>query len=175
VLDVIALSELSDEPGTRGMFSVPSSRLGAVLSRMSKHHAVRIERTLMSRALLTLASLQTKSRSELLRTGGFGPTYVTAIEDALEDFGLRLAGAEIVVRDHATPLEANALRLHKWVDERLAEIYEALMLGTLEGNPVEWASRDPALKIEREVLADVMLILDGREPTNKRGLDVKGT
>jgi hypothetical protein len=56
--------------------------------------------------------------------------------------------------------EASTGRLLRWIDERLALI-------TAEEKRVGVAGAAHEIT-EREVLADVMLILDGREPTNKR-------
>ena len=159
--DVIALSELSDEPSATGWGRTGfSQRLLAVLERLTDN-SVRIENALDGSGILTLSKLEAMTPKDLLRVKNLGAKHIRRIENALACFDIRLAqGSPLVVRDGATATEAHVQRLTKWIDERLA-ICEA------EEERVGIAGAANEIT-EREVLADVMLILDGREPTNKR-------
>lgn len=158
--DVIALSELSDEPGRpyeiagRVEYGEFSPRLLAVLESMTEN-VVRIENALQSAQIMTLAQLCSKTRAELRKTKNLGRKYVDGIEKALARFGLSLADGDppVLVRDGATVAEAQVQRLQRWIGERLCAVDPPVEIGE---------------EIERDVLVDVMLILDGRSPTNKR-------
>lgn len=161
VTDVIALSELSDEPSWREVMgdNYPdfSPRLRAVLNRLPSE-SVRIANALLGARVLTLAQLRAQTRADLWRIKDIGSRSIGYIDAALAKFGIgrEEATPPVVVRDGAGALEAHAQRLQAWVLERM-EACE------YERGPVRIA-----LDIERAVLTDVMLILDGREPTNKR-------
>ena len=159
--DVIALSELSDEPSATGWGRTGfSQRLLAVLERLTDN-SVRIENALDGSGILTLSKLEAMTPKDLLRVKNLGAKHIRRIENALACFDIRLAqGSPLVVRDGATAIEAHVQRLTKWIDERLA-ICEA------EEERVGIAGAAHEIT-EREVLTDAALILDGREPTNKR-------
>jgi hypothetical protein len=170
VTDLIALSELSDEPtkqrrGHMGYRSDFSPRLAAVLERLPVRNQtgapVRIQHALTNADILTLAALQAKSPADLRQARDFGAQYIADIEQALAAFGLSLAGADrVVVGDNATPAYAHLQRLQQWIALRVAR-------SNAEEERVGVAGAAHEIT-EREVLTDVMLILDGREPTNKR-------
>lgn len=154
------LSELSDEPSNTGWNRTGfSMRLLAVLERLTEN-SVRIENALDGAGILTLSKLEAMTPKDLLRVKNLGAKHIRRIEQALAWFDIRLAqGSPLVVRDGASAIEAHAQRLQKWIDERL-KLCEAKEQRGIAGAVHEIT--------EREVLADVMLILDGREPTNKR-------
>ncbi len=163
--DVISLSELSDEPGWREIMGDDwpdfSPRLRAVLNRLTSN-GVHITNALVNAEILTLSDLRKRTREDLLRVKKLGAKSVEYIDAALARFGI---GREevtppIIVRDGATAAEAHVQRLQRWIEERMA-VCEA------NENKLDPATMRAAIT-EREVLADVMLIIDGREPTNKR-------
>lgn len=149
--DVIALSELSDEPIAQpdGLGYAFSERLEAVwdrLPRTRQGQAARIRTWLARAGIDSVAKLVAMDR---YAATGLGPASLAAIDAALACFGLHRVGQDppLVVRDGATLAEVELQRLRAWLDKRLkAEI----SLG------------------EREVLRDVQLVLDGQEAEEER-------
>ena len=152
---IITLSELSDtDPEIR---HENSPRLDAVISRLPKFHRVRIVNCLLNAGIHTLDALCAKKRAELLRWKNVGRRSVADLEGTLALFGLSLADVPaIVVPDHGTPLDAHIQRLHRWIDGRLARFEDVARRGK---------SPEAATEHEQRVLTDIMLILDGREPS----------
>lgn len=149
---VNALSDLSDEPVERRFGHDVSPRLAAVLERMRRNAtgtSTRIEGALVNADILTLAALQSKSRTDLLRTNRFGPTFVTEIEAALAWFGLALADAMgIVVGDDVRKLSDDDLRA---APERACidvQRYEAELVRRAEVN-AELAAATSRAKVDR--------------------------
>lgn len=165
--DVIALSELSDEPTrTEGMFPRDdfSPRLAAVLERIPNNStgtATRVKGGLLNAGIYTLAALLAADRDTLGRKH-LGRTSRAAIDAALKHFGLHRVDENppMIVRDGATVAEVHVQRLQKWIEERIVECVAKQDQFGAAGSAHETT--------EQEVLTDVMLILDGREPLNKR-------
>jgi hypothetical protein len=163
--DIIALSELSDEPVEQpaGLGYAFSDRLEAIWDRLPKTRQgqkARIRTWLARAGIDSVAKLVAMDR---YAATGLGPASLAAIDAALACFGLHRVdvNAPVVVRDGATAAEAHVQRLLKWASERLA-VCEAL-------NKERVGECGHSMRTtETDVLADVMLILDGREPTNKR-------
>ena len=155
--DVFTLCELSDESPSSPLGFSP--RLVAVLDRLSANE-VRISNALMNAAILTVAALQELTDEQLRRMKNIGDKYIKDIDTALASFDLARKEHAIIVRANANPIEAHVQRLLRWIDERmsLADAEESRCGSVEAANEIT----------EREVLADVMLILDGRAPTNKR-------
>lgn len=162
--DVISLSELSDEPGEANMFGFDfSPRLKAVLERLPRNStgtATRVRHGLMDVGIFTLAALVAADRQALGRKH-LGRTSIATIDAALRHFGLHRVDENppVVVRDGASAAEAHLERLTRWIEQRMKRLeeYEREARGHINSTLEE-----------RQVLTDVMLILDGREPTNKR-------
>ena len=162
--DVIALSELSDDPieQPEGFGSAWSERLEAVWDRLPKTRQgqkARIRTWLARAGIDSVAKLVALDR---YASTGLGPASLAALDAALACFDMHRVGVNppVIVRDGATAAEAHLQRLQRWIEERMAAC-EA------NENKLDPATMRAAMT-EREVLADVMLILDGREPTNKR-------
>lgn len=171
--DVIALSELSDEPVDRtgatnyfyGWRNV-SPRLAAVYERLPVRNKtgtpIRIANALRNAGVHTLGELLSKSRLDLHKARDIGSQMIVDIEEALAAFGLYLRDVQpaVVVGDNARPIDAHLQRLQKWIEERIAECVAKQDEYGQAGSAHETT--------EQEVLTDVMLILDGREPLTKR-------
>lgn len=165
--DVIALFELSDEqPRFEESASFGgdfSPRLAAVLDRMPNNStgtATRVKGGLMNAGIFTLAALLAADRYTLGRKH-LGRTSIATIDAALKHFGLHRVDENppLVVRDGASVAEAHVQQLQTWIAKRL----EACEKGIKRG------PNGSAMRVnEIEVLSDVILILDGRAPTNKR-------
>lgn len=163
---IIALSELSDEPRDCAPFRTGhdfSQRMIAVLDRLPQNQ-VRISNALENAGVLTVSKLQTMTPRDLIRLKNFGSKYIKDVRMALAHFGLTLSLDPVVVPDGATPGEAHVQRLQKWIDERLKHCDRRQD----ESGP---AYTDVWAHVERRTLIDVMLILDGRDPTNDRSYD----
>ena len=162
--DVISLSELSDEPRERDGapgWTCCSRRLDAVLARLPGER-VRISRVLDNMQIYAVAQLLATDDRTFMRAKNLGPRSREYIDAALACFGLHRVGQDppVVVRDGAHPDEAHCQRLRKWIEERLAQCDVAAQDAS--------DARLERISIEQEALADVMLILDGREPKNER-------
>lgn len=169
--DVIALSELSDEPViyaaltglTSGTLGKPdrSPRLEAVLERLPAE-GVRIRNGLDNMDIKSVATLLATDDDRFMRAKNLGPKSRGYIDAALAVFGLQRVGTDppLVVRDGASAAEAHAQRLSKWIESRIAECVTEQDRCGLAGAAHQTT--------EQEVLTDVMLILDGREPLNAR-------
>ncbi len=144
--DIVALSSLSDEPGLGKWGADFSPRLVAVLDRLPQN-SVRISNALLSANVLTVSTLQAMTPHDLLRMKNFGSKYIKDLRHALAYFGLSISLDPVVVPDDASIADAQVQRLQDWIAERMA-VKTSLT--------------------EREVLRDVMLVLDGRTPTNRR-------
>lgn len=169
--DVIALSDLSDEPrvddGVTPHWKLHvSPRLDAVLDRLPVNNntgiPTRIRRVLRNAGIQTLAALS--AADELyLRRKGCGKVFMRDIASALAAFDLPVPwGADpVIVRDGATAAEAHVQRLQRWIEERMAACDEDI---------AKYGRAGAAHQLtEISVLADVMLILDGRDPMLGRG------
>ena len=167
--DVIALVELSDEPvvHTRPGWTVTetsrSPRLEAVLDRCPSER-VRIRRGLDNMGIYSVKVLLATDDDRFMRAKNLGPRSREYIDAALAAFGLHRVGVNppVVVRDGASADEAHCQRLRKWIEERMAWAEEREIV---DASPPD---QTIAANTERDVLADVMLILDGREPKNER-------
>ncbi len=153
--DVISLSELSDEPAWREVmgnnYEDFSPRLAAVLCSIPNNStgtATRVKGGLLNAGILTVATLLAADRYTLGRVH-LGRSSIAALDATLKRFGLHRVDENppIVVRDGAALAEAQVLRLMKWIDERMS-------------TKTTWT--------EREVLRDVMRVLDGQDATNLR-------
>lgn len=166
--DVIALSELSDEPRVADGV-IPhwklhvSPRLDAVLDRLPVRNTTgtptRIRGRLRNAGIKTLAHLQTAENHQLSRKG-IGSAMQRDIDAALAAFDLARCKEPLVVRDGASANDAHVQRLQKWIEDRIAEC-----VADQDRFGAAGASHQTT---EQEVLTDVMLLLDGREPMNKR-------
>lgn len=156
--DIVALSELSDEPVSypaltgqaRGPLGRPdrSPRLEAVLDRLPAER-VRICNGLDNMGIASVAVLLATDDDRFMRAKNLGPKSREYIDKALASFGLHRVGQNppLVVRDGASIAEAQVRRLLDWADARLKS--------------------ETSLE-ERRVLQDMMRVLDGQEPTNER-------
>ena len=161
----VTLSALSDEPAERATSPTAgwpdfSPRLLAVLKRLPRNE-VRIGYALMNANIVTLEKLQSTSAVALRRINQLGPRCVADIEAALATYGLQLAGVDrIEAGDHASAADPHVQRLQRWIEERLRHC---------DAEERRYGNAGAAHETtEREVLADVILILGGGEPTNKR-------
>lgn len=166
--DIVALSELSDEPVVESPHGVdwtyPSPRLAAVLDRMSNNStgtATRVRGGLMKAEINTLAALLAADRYALGREH-LGRTSIAVLDAALKHFGLHRVDENppLIVRDGASANDAHVQRLLAWAAERIAEC-----VAKQDQYGQAGASHETT---EQQVLTDVMLILDGREPLTKR-------
>ena len=162
MVDVISLSELSDEPRSRDGapgWMCCSRRLDAVLARLPGER-VRIKNALDNMQIYAVAQLLATDNNAFIRAKNLGPRSREYIDAALACFGLHRVGQDppVVVRDGASADEAHCQRLRKWIEERLDSL----------GVEAEIGTGTIAKITERDVLADVMLILDGRDPKNER-------
>lgn len=156
--NIVSLSDLSDEPS--GEACPKSPRLDAVLSYLPKYPGVRVrvENALCNAGIFSVTSLCALKRAELKRWKNFGKKSIADLESTLALFGLALTGvlAPIVVPDQARPIDAHVQQLQHWIETGLARCEtEERRLGDL----------DVGDKIERRILTNVMLILDGRAPS----------
>lgn len=158
---IVPLSDLSDaalRDGTDGYGF--SQRLDAVLTYLPKYPGcrVRVANGLCNAGIFTLTSLCERKRSQLKRWKNFGKKSLSDLESTLAVFGLALADAptSIIVPDQARPVDAHIQRLYRWVEDGLARC---------ETEERRTKELDVASKVERRLLTNVMLILDGREPS----------
>jgi hypothetical protein len=119
---------------------------------------IRVANGLYNAGIFTLTSLCERKRSEFKRWKNFGNKSLSDLESTLAMFGLALADAQtpIVVPDQARPVDAHIQRLYRWVEEGLARC---------ETEERRTKELDVAGKVERRLLTNVMLILDGRDPS----------
>jgi hypothetical protein len=171
--DVIALSELSDEPrvddGVTPHWKLHvSPRLDAVLDKLPRTNntgtPTRIRAALRNAGIQTLRALECADEP-YLRRKGCGDAFLRDLDAALAAFGLHRVGVTppVVVRDGASAAEAYVQRLQAWIAERMHHCEHNVG----DTRNLTERERDRAA-VEAAVLSDVMLILDGREPTNKR-------
>lgn len=160
-IPIVTLSDLSDEapndPYTPVSFS---PRLTAALSYLPKYPGVRVRvaNGLCNAGVFTLTSLCERKRCELKRWKNFGKKSLGDLESALAVFGLALADAPtpIVVPDQARPIDAHVQQLQRWIENGLSRC---------EAEERRLKGLDVVSKVERRILTNVMLILDGREPS----------
>jgi len=154
---IVSLSELSDEPSDENM---SSPRLDAVLTFLPKYPGVRVRvaDALCNAGIYSLASLCSLKRKDMLRWKNVGKKSIGDLEGALALFGLSLADAptSIVVPDEARPIDAHVQQLQRWIENALARCEEE------ERREKELGV---ASQVERRILTNVMLILDGRDPS----------
>ena len=157
---IVPLSDLSDEAPRQMDGCEFSPRLSAVLTYLPKYPGVRVRiaNALCNAGIFNVASLCMRKRAELKRWKKFGKKFLVDLEGTLALFGLALAEAAtpIVVPDQARPIDAHAQQLHRWIEDSLARC---------EAEERRAKGLDVSSKVERRVLTNVMLILDGREPS----------
>jgi len=149
---MIDLSELPDDPeaklvrSSRSVYAARRSpRLATVLSKLPKQNRVRIMNTLDNEQILTLQDLCAKKLADMWRWKNFGKRSIEDLVRTLALFGLSIQGAEPV-----RTLDVHVQELQRWMDDYLKQL-EVLV--------------DARATHERDILKDVMLILDGRPPT----------
>lgn len=147
-----------------GIYPGFSPRLEAVLECMPNNStgtATRVKGGLIKVGVFTLAEVLAADRYTLGR-GHLGRTSLAVLDAALKHFGLHRVDENppMIVRDGASAAEAHVQRLLMWAQERIAECVAAQDKYGRAGSAHETT--------EQEVLTDVMLILDGREPLIKR-------
>lgn len=154
---IVALTDLSDVPPGEYAFS---PRLDAVLTFLPKYPGVRVRiaNALCNAGIFSLTSLCARKPAELKRWNNFGKKSLGDLESTLALFGLALAGvsAPLVVPDQARPIDAHVQQLHRWIEEGLARC---------EAEERQMKDLAVSSKIERRILTNVMLILDGRAPS----------
>lgn len=148
----LSLSDLSDESRLCSLgLEKASPRLAAVLSKLPPRSYVRIANRIQFSGIYTLTALCGRHRADLRRWKNFGTKSLEHLVDTLTLFGLSLKDDP-----HVHVLDVNVQKLHRWIDEYLKQIE---ILGRSDARAVN----------ERDILTDVMLVLDGREPTLRRG------
>jgi len=156
---IVPLSDLSDEAPTENGYGF-SPRLDAVLTFLPKYPGVRVRvaNGLCNAGIFTLASVCRQKRSDMRRWKNFGKKSLGDLESTLAQFGLVLADAPIpiIVPDQARPIDAHVQQLQRWVEEGLDRC---------EAEERRLKELDVAGKVERRILTNVMLILDGRPPS----------
>ena len=157
---IVLLSDLSDEPpGGSDKYGF-SPRLDAVLTFLPKYPGVRVRvaNALCNADIFSLTALCAQKRAELKRWKNFGKKSIVDLEHTLAQFGLALADAQtpIVVSDQARPIDAHVQQLQQWIEDGLARC---------EADERRLKELDVAGKVERRILTNVMLILDGRQPS----------
>lgn len=162
---ILSLSELSDAPSADKYGFSP--QLDAILARLPKYAGcrVRVANALCNAGILTVAALSRMKRGELRRWKNFGKRSLADLESTLAEFGLSLADTTppIVVPDGSRPIDAHVEQLHRWIEEGLARC---------EARERQQNELDPARALERRLLTNVMLILDGRAPSASPDEDV---
>ena len=157
---IVPLSDLSDEePDGNGGYGF-SPRMDAVLTFLPKYPGVRVRvaNGLCNAGIFTLTSLCQQKRRDMLRWKNFGKKSLGDLESTLAQFGLALMDAptSIVVPDQARPIDAHVQQLQRWIEDGLDRCAaEERRLKDL----------NVASKVERRILTNVMLILDGRPPS----------
>jgi Bacterial RNA polymerase, alpha chain C terminal domain len=157
---IVSLSELSDDPppGKDGYGFSP--QLEAVLTYLPKTAGcrVRVANALCNASVLTVTALCQKKRGDLKRWKNFGKRSLADLESTLAQFGLTFADdpKPIVVPEQGRPIDAHVQQLHRWIDESLARC---------ETQERAQGELDAAAKVERRILTNVMLILDGQLPS----------
>ena len=154
---IVSLSDLSDV--SPGEFA-NSPRLNAVLTFLPKYPGVRVRvaNALCNAGIFSLTALCEQKRAELKRWKNFGKKSLVDLESTLAQFGLTFADAPtaIVVPDQARPIDAHVQQLYRWVEDGLARC---------EAEERRLKELEVASKVERRILTNVMLILDGRPPS----------
>lgn len=166
---IVLLSELSDEPSGENA-DANSPRLDAVLTFLPKYPGVRVRvaDALCNAGIFSLASLCLQKRKEMLCWKNLGKKSIGDLESTLALFGLTLADTptSIVVPDQARPIDAHVQQLQRWIENGLARC---------EAEERRLKDLDVVSRVERRILTNVMLILDGREPSTMPEGEVSNT
>jgi hypothetical protein len=169
--DIVTLSDLCDEPTRRPRKYDPtkeeidfSTRLAAILTRLPNTSRIRLANALYNKRIYTLKELCALKLADMRKWKNVGKKSIADLVNTLTAFGLALDDeiVPIVVPDQSRPIDAHVQVLHRWIDQRLT--YCASQEERGEGAEAARA------RVEREVLTDVMRILDGRPPDLKYGL-----
>jgi hypothetical protein len=130
-----------------------SPRLAEVLSRLPKYSRGRSGYLQVT----TLSALLALKRSDLARWKNIGKKFINDLAGALAIFGLSFQDDPPV-----RAIDANVQRLHLWIDGQLEHLEKLTLV-------------NESFARERDLLTNVMLVLDGRDTKPRRTDDYPAT